>query len=300
VDVIAEVDRRPSPVTTPPRTAAEPPGPAAPAQVGTVVRGVAAGLAYARVGSGPPIVLIPGLGSCLQFWDPIVPGLTADFEVIALDLPGSGASPTLADPTAYHPFHMARTVAALLAELGVEKPHIVGHSLGGWVALELAAAGVASKVTAFEPAGLWSFAPQLTPLVLLRLSRALARGTKPFQDAVLRYPKARAFAFGHAMGRSRVLSEEMAHNLIDALADSPSFPLMLKAINGSRFDRGHLITCRVTVAIGDRDRLVSPRSLIPSLMPEHTHWVLLPGVGHMPTVESPAHVVRLITDPSAS
>ena len=105
-------------------------------------RRTAMAIAYARTGSGEPLVLIHGLGGSRRIWEPVVDRLSAERDVIAVDLPGFGESAELPDgrrrrrrPTS------AATVAALCAELGLERPHLAGNSLGGWVALELAKAG---------------------------------------------------------------------------------------------------------------------------------------------------------------
>jgi pimeloyl-ACP methyl ester carboxylesterase len=94
-------------------------------------------LAFTRSGSGAPLVLLHGIGMSRQVWDPVVPALARHFDVIAVDLPGFGESaPAQAEPL---PATLAAAVAGLLDEIGVTTPHLAGNSLGGWVALELAA-----------------------------------------------------------------------------------------------------------------------------------------------------------------
>jgi pimeloyl-ACP methyl ester carboxylesterase len=72
-------------------------------------------LNYERWGSGPPLVLLHGIGHRLQAWDPVLDRLAAAHDVIAVDLPGFGKSPPLdgqagiADPAHCHP-GQARTV----------------------------------------------------------------------------------------------------------------------------------------------------------------------------------------------
>src|ERR1700744_547702 len=104
-------------------------------------------LAYHRTGDGPPLVLLHPLGADRRVWDPIVGSLSAAHDVIAVDLPGFGQSPPLrlTTPT---PRALAEAVAGLLDDLEVRQPHVVGNSLGGWVALEMALAGGAGRVTA--------------------------------------------------------------------------------------------------------------------------------------------------------
>ena len=89
-------------------------------------------------GGGPPLVLLHGLGGQMRHFDfGAMADLRHDFRVISVDRPGSGysrrASQAPADLAA-----QARTVAALMEQLGLERPTVVGHSLGGAVALQLA------------------------------------------------------------------------------------------------------------------------------------------------------------------
>src|SRR6202042_3719688 len=110
-----------------------------------------------------------------QVWDPVRPALTDRFEVIAIDLPGHGGSESLPAPIEPLPAAMALEVAGLLDELDLADPHLVGNSLGGWVALELAHLRPVSSLTLLSPAGLWSDQVPLYTRLSLRASYWLAR-----------------------------------------------------------------------------------------------------------------------------
>src|ERR1700749_4811718 len=135
-------------------------------------------IAYDRTGAGPPLVLLHPLGADRRVWDPIAGPLRASHEVIAVDLPGFGESPQLPHTTPT-PRALAEAVAALLRDLGIERPHVVGNSLGGWVALELALAGAAGRVTAPPPAGLGPAPLVPKPSGAHRAARALAPLIEP-------------------------------------------------------------------------------------------------------------------------
>jgi pimeloyl-ACP methyl ester carboxylesterase len=95
-------------------------------------------LHIAERGSGPPLVLVHGLGAQLRnFTYALVGPLAANFRVICVDRPGCGYSTRPARVSASLP-GQAATIAKLLAELGLERPIIVGHSYGGALALALA------------------------------------------------------------------------------------------------------------------------------------------------------------------
>ncbi|HEY6665410.1 MAG TPA: alpha/beta fold hydrolase, partial [Propionibacteriaceae bacterium] len=118
-------------------------------------------LAYDRIGSGEPLVLLHALGLSRRTWDPVIPALSEHFEVIAVDLPGFGDSEPMPPENEPTPAALAVAVVALLDDLGLSNPHLVGNSLGGWVTLELASMRPAASVTLLSPAGLWRAA---TPL----------------------------------------------------------------------------------------------------------------------------------------
>src|SRR5262245_51253153 len=112
-------------------------------------------LAHVRSGRGEPLVLIHGLGSAGTIWSRIRPPLEKTFDVISVDLPGHGKTPW-AFGTPMSTRSMADYVVETLDEIGVARVHLLGNSLGGWVAVELAAAHPdrVASVTALAPAGM--------------------------------------------------------------------------------------------------------------------------------------------------
>src|SRR6476661_6088738 len=104
-------------------------------------------LNYKRVGHGEPLLLLHGTGSHWPVWLPVLDRLAQDYDVIAVDLPGHGRSPVLGTGAPPTPAEFARVLRTFLDELGVTTPHVVGNSVGGWTALELAKLGQARSVT---------------------------------------------------------------------------------------------------------------------------------------------------------
>jgi pimeloyl-[acyl-carrier protein] methyl ester esterase len=88
-------------------------------------------------GSGPPVVLVPGGAMTHRVWDHQVGALRRRYRSLAVDLRGSGASDK--PPSGYSVDHFATDLAALIEQLGLERPVVVGHGLGSHVALRLAA-----------------------------------------------------------------------------------------------------------------------------------------------------------------
>ncbi len=83
-------------------------------------------------GERRPLILLHGLGGDVRTWDAVTPALSAAFRVIAIDLPGHGRSTADAQVTVET---VVEEVAHIVAELGIARPAIWGHSLGGYVAL---------------------------------------------------------------------------------------------------------------------------------------------------------------------
>jgi pimeloyl-ACP methyl ester carboxylesterase len=98
-------------------------------------------LAHEREGSGPPLVLLAGIGMNRTAWQPVRSRLAAARELWLLDLPGFGESAALPDDTDSTIDALTDAVERCLPALGLERPHVAGNSLGGAVALELARRG---------------------------------------------------------------------------------------------------------------------------------------------------------------
>ena len=92
---------------------------------------------WSTVGEGPALVLLHGLGGDRAFWAAETRQLSGDFQVIALDLRGSGPTPVTDD--GHSMATLADDVGAVLDAAGIESAHIVGFSMGGLVAQALAA-----------------------------------------------------------------------------------------------------------------------------------------------------------------
>lgn len=94
-------------------------------------------LHYQEAGAGPPLLLVSGLNGLAQPWQAVVPALARRFRVITHDHRGLGGSSRW--DGAFSVDQIARDVLGLMDHLGLERAHVVGHSLGGAVAQALAA-----------------------------------------------------------------------------------------------------------------------------------------------------------------
>jgi 2-succinyl-6-hydroxy-2,4-cyclohexadiene-1-carboxylate synthase len=93
-----------------------------------------------RAGSGPPLLLLHGFTGSADEWAGLVPALAPLREVVAVDLIGHGRSAAPADPGRYTMERCVADLLALLGALGLARADVLGYSMGGRVALQLAAA----------------------------------------------------------------------------------------------------------------------------------------------------------------
>jgi pimeloyl-ACP methyl ester carboxylesterase len=252
-----------------------------------------AAVAYKRQGEGAPLVLLHPLGANRRVWDPVLALLVESREVITVDLPGFGGSPPLPE-LAPAPAVLARAVAGLLAELGLDgrRAHVAGCSLGGWVALELAAAGQAASVTAIAPAGLWSRPLAPKP----ELTRWLARLMAPAAGRAMQSAGLKRLALSGSVARPEAVPAADAAVLIRAYGSSPGFSQVNRAMRANVFTGFDSIHVPVMLIWPEQDHVVSRARNVPASVRE----VVLPGCGHVPMWDDPAAVAELLLAGSRS
>ncbi|HXE45276.1 MAG TPA: alpha/beta hydrolase [Conexibacter sp.] len=255
-------------------------------------------LAFDRTGSGSPLVLVHGIGSRRGVWKPVVPLLTGERDVLAVDLPGFGDSPVLDEPPTV--LALARAVTTWWRELGVERPHVAGNSLGGGIVLELARMGVVSSATALSPIGFWSPGEALYGRTMLRVSHFSATRLRGPMTALLRSPAGRQATIGLMYGRPARRDPDEAIADLANLARAPGWEPTLPLTRAYEFERGHELEVPVTIGWGTRDRLLIPRQAERARagLPQARH-VPLPGCGHIPMSDDPDGVAALLLAASA-
>ena len=250
-------------------------------------------LVYDRKGSGETVVLIHGIGHRRQAWAPIFDQLAERYDVIAVDLAGFGDSPRYARGVPYNMDNACADLAANFAEWGVERPHVVGNSLGGAISLELAARGLASSATALSPAGFFGRFDRFQALGTLTALRLLSQAP----DFVLRLVAKtrlgrRLIGFVLYSHPERFTAEEAFEDAV-ALKRCRGFEGVAKA--GLRYRFGSVVDVPTTIAWGTKDRILpykqaaSAAELLPG-----AHHVPLPGCGHVPMIDDPDLILDLV------
>jgi len=241
-----------------------------------------------------PLLLIHGLGGSGQVWDPVLPLLRGEREVLVLDMPGFGSAPPLPDGVAPTAANLAAALQAECEARGIPRPHVAGNSLGAWVGLEMGRAGAAASVTALSPAGLWR-AP-LGPRE--RDVRAWAQQARPLVAAALRVPALRRRMLATFAAHPERIPAAAGRALVLGWVDADGYDGANREMRTHVFDpAGYPAEVPVTIAWGERDRLVGPPK--PERRPAGARFLVLPGVGHTPTWDDPELVARTLLEGSA-
>ncbi|MFI9831322.1 alpha/beta fold hydrolase [Streptomyces sp. NPDC051913] len=254
---------------------------------------------YARVGSGEPLLLLHGIGHHRQAWDPVVDILATERDVIAVDLPGFGASPGLPDGLSYDLATTTAVFGAFCEALELDRPHVAGNSLGGLLALELGREKLVRSVTALSPAGFWSEAERRYAFTVLLAMRGIAqRMPLPVVERLSRSAAGRTALTSTIYARPGRRSPEAVVAETLALVNAEGFADTLRAGGSVQFVED-VPGIPVTVAWGSKDRLLLRRQggRAKQIIPK-ARLVRLPGCGHCPMNDDPALVARVILDGS--
>jgi pimeloyl-ACP methyl ester carboxylesterase len=257
-------------------------------------------LNHHRSGSGDPLLLIHGLGSRWQMWEPVIGALAAHHEVIAIDLPGFGESAMPPPGTPPGLDSLASLVQEFLERIGVGRPHVAGNSLGGLISLELAKRGQARSATALSPAG-FANRPEMTAArASLWLSVRVARRLAARADRLMTPRLGRQLALSLFIAHPDRITPADAAASLRALAAAPWFDQTLPSLHPMEFSGGDRIRVPVTVAWGNQDRLLLPRQArragreIP-----RARLISLRGCGHVPTYDDPGQVAQVMLEAAA-
>jgi pyruvate dehydrogenase E2 component (dihydrolipoyllysine-residue acetyltransferase) len=225
---------------------------------------VVGGIRYLKQGDGgEPIVLIHGFGGDLNNWLFALPALAEEHTVYALDLPGhGGSSKDVGDGTG-----LADSVVGFLDAVGVEQAHLVGHSLGGLVAAQVASRGRAKSLTLVAPVGAGS--PVNQEFLEGFIDAESRRELKPVLQLL--------FADESLVTRSLV-DDVLKYKRIDGVTEA------LRTLAGAAFVDAPDVDVPVLTIWGAEDRVIPPG-------PDAT---VVEGAGHSPHMEAAGEVNRLI------
>jgi poly(3-hydroxyoctanoate) depolymerase len=247
-------------------------------------------LRVARRGSGPPLLLINGIGAPIEMWEPLARRLDGR-EVITFDLPGSGRSRPPAVPMRMSGF--AQVAAGLLDVLGHERVDVLGYSFGGLVAQELtrrAPARVRRLILCATAAGVPVLPPQ--PLAFMLMATPLRYYSRPLGAWIV--PR---IAGGRTARDARALNRDL-----DYRQEHPPSPVgyahqLYAAAGWSSQLWLHRLSQRTLVLHGDDDPLVPlANARWMSHRIPHSRLHVVEGAGHLFLVDEAGRVAQTIGD----
>jgi pimeloyl-ACP methyl ester carboxylesterase len=253
-----------------------------------------------RGGAGSPVLLLHGFTDTWRTWELVLGALERHHEVRVLTLPGHAGGPAI--DGAISSATLADAVEAALDAAGVGRAHIAGNSLGGYVALQLAARGRAASVVAFAPAGGWRPGNDWADEMLRGFvaTQAQVRLAAPYAPQLLASDAGRRRATQSiTVNYAHIPPELIAHQML-GLAACRRVPEMVEyALRAGYPLDVAAIDCPVRVVWGTEDRLLPWSSgavrYREDLLP-HADWIVLDEVGHCPQLDVPAVAAQLILE----
>jgi pimeloyl-ACP methyl ester carboxylesterase len=245
---------------------------------------------------GEQLVLLHPLGMSARVWDAVTPWLEPHLDVVALTALGHrGGVAATQRPVAVRELvdHTERALDAL----GLDRPHIAGNSLGGWMAIELARRGRARTVCALSPAGTWTArtAEQTDSVRKLRRAIRTARlGRALPMSVLLRSATARRMVLRDAANHGEHLTATQALEATrDLLACTVADDLLTTSEELAPLDPP---PCPITIAWSGDDALlpVDINGAIARHRVPHARFEVLAGLGHVPMIDDPHKVARTI------
>ncbi|MFL5816473.1 MAG: alpha/beta fold hydrolase [Conexibacter sp.] len=255
-----------------------------------------------RGGSGSPMVCLHGFTDTWRTWELVLPALERQHDVLAPTLAGHAGGPAIEGEVT--DAAVVDAVERAMDEVGWETAHLVGNSLGGYIALRLASRGRARTVVALAPAGGWaaddeSFRDTLDYFTTMQ---RLLRDAAPHADAIVSTPEGRRRATLSTSERfEHIPPELLAHQIRGAASCTAAAPLVAYAEREGWHVDAERIDCPVRIVWGIEDKLLhwpSAAARYREQLPQ-ADWVELDGVGHCPQLDVPLETAELILGFSA-
>jgi len=252
---------------------------------------------YVRRGAGKPLLLLHGIGGSWRSWQTILDELAAERDVLAVDLPGFGATPPLTGPVTVGTLADAVTTFLLRHDLlGID---VVGSSMGARLVLELARrGGVVGAVVALDPGGFWAGWQVPVFYHSIGLSVKLLKALQPLMPALT----------GNAVTRTLLLAQFSAHpwrvpaqaalDELRSYANAPSFEEALTNLVYGDEQQGaprSSISAPLVIGWGRQDRVCWPgesKRALEKFPDARLYWFA--QCGHLPQWDQPAETIRLI------
>lgn len=246
---------------------------------------------------GSAVVLLHGFNASANAWRDVIPLLRSYHEVYTPTAIGHRGGP----PVPRRPATIRDVVdwaEGYLDEQDLQQPHLVGHSMGGFVAIELARRGRAKTVCALSPGGFWSSGDGLRKQTMAKVTNGagMARLTRPIAPFVMRSATMRRLWFrGSAAEHGDRITAQRGVEIAD---DYLACTLRSEVFSTDEEQVAPLdpLPCPITLAWSEKDAMLPVASYGPNArerLPQAT-FIILEDVGHDPMMDDPALVARTI------
>ena len=248
-------------------------------------------------GNKKVIVAIHGLGSAATVWNPIRNKFDATVEFLTVELPGHGNS-TVKATREMNPEKLAIQIHQDLLEKGVDDYHLLGNSLGGWIALEMSALfpKEVRSVTALAPAGLWYFTKKQFNFEL-EMGRFLAKLTYKVAPALCQFKVLRWIGFRGVSPQWKKLSIQTCIDAVVAMGSASGYSALSNAVVGYKFDKKINASIPTTIVFGDSDKILPAKNCQEkSLAPTHARWNIFEKCGHAPMWDGEETTAKILKE----
>lgn len=250
---------------------------------------------HVQRGAGRKLLLVHSLGGSWQSWTTILDKLSAHRTVIAIDLPGHGATPAEADSGTF--IGLVGSVERYIAANGLTGIDVVGSSMGARIVLELARCGNVGNVVALDPGGFWRGWERTFFKVTIGLSGRLLRAIRPLLPTLSQYAATRTALLAQLSVAPWALDPHIVATELTGLSTTPTFGALVDDLAGGPEQVGPAAqsTGRVVIGWGRQDRLCLPRQAMrakAAFPSADLHW--FESSGHFPAWDKPDETVAVI------
>ena len=252
-------------------------------------------------GDEDPVVLVHGLGGQWQNWLENIPRLAQDRRVIAMDLPGFGCTPEAPDDVDVTITQYGRWVNELCDKLGLEQIELIGNSMGGYIAAEVAIQFPerVKRLVLVSAAGISSAEVLQVPILMVgRIAAALATNSVARYRRMAARPITRHMSLALVARHPRLLKADLAYEGFFKGGGKPGFDDALRASLDYDFrDRLGDVKVPTLIVWGERDSIIPVRDAdqFESLI-EDSRKVVMEDCGHVPMAERPQAFNELVIE----
>jgi pimeloyl-ACP methyl ester carboxylesterase len=253
-----------------------------------------------ELGEGPALLFIHGLGGCWHNWLEQLPAFASTHRVLAFDLPGFGDSPMPAESVSIELY--VRTASELLEQLDLQTADVVGNSMGGLIAAELALSGPArvERLALVSPAGI-PLEQRKAQLPALRRFYPLVRTSGAWLGAhaeqVASRARVRQWLLATVTAHPERIPPALAAEQLRGMGKRGLWPAFEDLLAHSIAERLGDLSAPTLIVWGERDHVLPVRhaDIFAASIP-HARQVIYPDTGHVAMLERPEEFNALLAE----